>query len=150
MTTPLRELLRPSTTSLGPLRTAARIGLGVFLVGAGISHLTWSRSEFLAQVPPWFPVDSDIVVVVSGIMEIAIGSSLIALSKYRIAVGLIAAGFFIAIFPGNISQYVEKVNAFGLNSDTARAVRLLFQPVLVAWALGSTGAWGALKNLARK
>lgn len=34
-------------------------------------------------------------------------------------------------------------DAFGLTSDTARFVRLFFQPVLVAWALWSTGAWRA-------
>ena len=150
MSSPLRELLRPSTASLGPLRTVARIVLGVFLVVAGTSHLTWSRSEFFAQVPPWFPFDSDMVVVVSGLVEIAIGSSLIALSKYRIPVGIVAAAFFIAIFPGNVSQYTERVDAFGLNSDTARAVRLFFQPILVAWALVSTGASSALKRITRK
>lgn len=46
-----------------------------------------------------------------------------------------------AIFPGNVAQYVEGTDAFGLDSDRARLVRLFFQPLLVAWALWSTGAW---------
>ena len=37
-------------------------------------------------------------------------------------------------------------DAFGLDSDRARLVRLFFQPVLVAWALWSTGAWRAWRN----
>lgn len=150
MTTLLSDLLRPSTTSLGPLRTTARIVLGVFLLTAGVSHLTWSRSEFLAQVPSWVPGDPDFIVIASGIVEIALGLMLIALPKQRIPVGLVTAGFFVAIFPGNISQYVEGVDAFGLDSDRERAIRLLFQPVLIAWALASTGSWGTLKNLFRK
>jgi uncharacterized membrane protein len=100
----LQELLRPTPTALGPAQTVSRIVLGLFLGAAGIGHLSWSRSEFLAQVPPWFPVDHGVVVVVSGIVEIAIGLSLIAFPKYRVLVGLITAGFFVAIFPGNISQ----------------------------------------------
>lgn len=123
------------------LQTGARILLGIALAGAGLSHLTWSRAEFLAQVPGWVPVDADLVVVVSGLVEIALGAALILLARHRVLAGWCAAAFFVAIFPGNISQFVDGDDAFGLESDTARAVRLAFQPVLVAWALWSTGAW---------
>ncbi len=58
----------------------------------------------------------------------------------------IVAPFFVAIFPGNISQYVNGIEAFGLDSDTARLVRLFFQPLLVVWALWCTGAWKARKG----
>ena len=54
--------------------------------------------------------------------------------------------FFVAVFPGNISQYLTHTDAFGLDSDPARALRLVFQPVLVAWALWSTGAWQAWRR----
>ena len=40
--------------------------------------------------------------------------------------------------PGNIGQYTGHIDAFRLDTDTKRAVRLVFQPVLVAWALAST------------
>jgi len=46
----------------------------------------------------------------------------------------------VAVFPGNVAQYVEGVDAFGLDSDRARLVRLFFQPVLVLWALFA-GGW---------
>jgi uncharacterized membrane protein len=127
-------------------RTIGRIGLGAVLLFAGISHLTVAREEFRAQVPDWLPLDEDFVVLASGAVEIAIGGALVALPKQRVAVGLIAAAFFVAIFPGNISQLVTRTDAFGLNSDSSRAIRLLFQPVLVLWALWSTGAWRAVRE----
>ena len=115
--------------------------LGLFLLVAGIGHLTFGRVEFTAQVPDWLPVADDLVVVGSGVVELALGASLIALPRHRVIVGWLSAAFFVAIFPGNISQYVNQVDAFGLTSDGARAVRLIFQPLLVLWALWSTGAW---------
>ena len=127
-------------------RTIGRIGLGAALLFAGISHLTVAREEFRAQVPEWLPLDEDFVVLASGAVEIAIGGALVALPKQRVAVGLVAAAFFVAIFPGNISQLVTRTDAFGLNSDASRAIRLLFQPVLVLWALWSTGAWRAVRE----
>jgi len=123
-----------------------RLLLGAALLYAGISHLTFARTEFMAQVPSWLPLDGDLVVVLSGIVEILLGVSLIVLRRYRALVGWVAAIFFVVIFPGNISQYVNGIDAFGLNTDTARFVRLLFQPLLVLWALWSTGAWQAWRS----
>jgi uncharacterized membrane protein len=123
-----------------------RLLLGASLVYAGISHLTFARVAFLAQVPTWLPLDGDLVVVLSGIVEIILGVALIVLRRYRALVGWLTALFFILIFPGNISQYVNGIDSFGLNTDTARFVRLFFQPLLVLWALWSTGAWRAWRN----
>jgi uncharacterized membrane protein len=121
-------------------RGMSQIALGVFLLSAGASHLTVSRQEFQAQVPTWLPLDPDFVVISSGIVEILLGLALITLWPLRKRVGLVTALFFVAIFPGNINQLVNGIDAFGLNSDSARATRLLFQPVLVLWALWSTDA----------
>ena len=120
--------------------------LGLALAYAGVGHLTTSRVEFQAQVPSVFEDYADFVVLASGVVEIALGVGLIALWKYRVQIGWLAAGFFVAIFWGNISQYVNGVDAFGLDTDTKRLVRLFFQPVLVMWALLSTGAWRAWRN----
>jgi uncharacterized membrane protein len=122
-------------------RFILRVLLGLFLLLAGISHLSWSRAEFLAQVPPWLPMNPDLVVVLSGVVEILLGLSLIVLTKHQKTVGIVAALFFVAIFPGNISQYVNNIDAFGLDTDRARFIRLFFQPVLIVWALWSTGFW---------
>jgi uncharacterized membrane protein len=127
------------------LRTALQITLGAALTYAGITHLTTSRTEFQAQVPTILQSQADFVVIASGVVEILLGLSLILLIKYRTHIGWITAAFFIAIFPGNISQYINGTDAFGLNTDQARAIRLLFQPLLVIWALWSTGAWKSRK-----
>ena len=123
------------------VRRAPQIVLGAALAYAGIGHLTTSRLTFRAQVPTLFKDYADFVVLASGVVEIALGLSLILLWKYRVQIGWLVAIFFTAVFWGNISQYINKIDAFGLNSDRARFIRLLFQPLLVAWALLSTGAW---------
>ena len=123
-----------------------RIVLGSFMVFAGISHLTYARREFQAQVPDWLPVPPDVTVLASGLVEIALGAAMILVAKRRAAVGLLLAAFFVAIFPGNVAQWLGHRDAFGLNSDGARLVRLFFQPVLIAWALWSTGAWRILRR----
>ena len=128
------------------IRRGFQVLLGLALGYAGIGHLTNSRQEFQAQVPNLFKDYADFVVVASGVVEIVLGLALVGLWKYRVQVGWVVAAFFVAIFPGNISQYVNGVDAFGLDSDTSRLVRLFFQPLLVVWALWSTGAWQARKK----
>ena len=130
-------------------RTIGRLAFGAALLFAGATHLTVARKEFQAQVPEWLPIDDDIVVLGSGVAEITLGAALVALPKHRVPVGLAVAAFFIAIFPGNISQLVTHTDAFGLNDDRSRAIRLLFQPVLVLWALWGTAAWRDRRELKR-
>ena len=124
----------------------ARVALGIALGYAGFTHLTSSRLEFQAQVPNWVPFSADFVVLASGVVEILLGLALVFLVKYQVQVGWVVAVFFVAIFPGNISQYVNGIDAFGLDSDRARLIRLFFQPLLVLWALWATGAWRAVRR----
>lgn len=128
----------------------ARFLLGAALLFAGVGHLTFARTTFRAQVPMWVPADSDFVVVASGVVEILIGVSLILIGKRQPEVGIVTAIFFICVFPGNLSQYLTHTSAFGLNTDEARFIRLFFQPLLVAWALWSTGAWKQLMGVVSK
>jgi uncharacterized membrane protein len=128
------------------VRLIARLLLGGALIFAGIGHLTFARAEFQAQVPVWLPLDPDFVVVASGVVEIMLGVGIASVGVLVPWAGLAAALFFIAIFPGNINQYVEGISAFGLDTDEARLTRLFFQPVLVVWALWSTGALGYFRN----
>lgn len=123
------------------VRMLARLSLGAALMYAGIGHFSFSRIEFQAQVPTWLPFDPDFVVLASGVVEISLGLALVFLNRYRRYVGWATALFFLAIFPGNISQYINQVDAFGLDTDSARLTRLFFQPVLIFWALWSTQAW---------
>lgn len=121
-------------------QTAARVLLGSAMVGAGVLHLTTQREEFQAQVPSWFPLDEDLTVIGSGVVEIGLGAAFIVLPKQKRLIGGLLALFYVAIFPGNIAQYVEGVDAFGLDTDRARFIRLFFQPVLVLVALFG-GGW---------
>lgn len=124
-----------------------RILLSLFMIYAGFSHLTFNRIDFQAQVPDWVPLSKDLVVILSGIVEIALGLALLFLKNQRTTIGWALAIFFILVFPGNIAQYLDGKDAFGaLNSDRARLIRLFFQPVLIAWALWSSGAWKAWRN----
>jgi uncharacterized membrane protein len=129
---------RPDLPRSTPARTVGRVALASGLVFAGVSHLFWARREFRAQVPSWVPMDADAVVVGSGVVEIGLGGALLALPRERSHIGAIVAAFFFAIFPGNIAQWAERRNAFGLTTDRARLIRLFFQPLLVALAIWST------------
>jgi uncharacterized membrane protein len=126
------------------IKKLLQLTLGAFLTSAGISHLDSNRQEFLAQVPTYLPLDPDFVVVASGVVEIALGIALITttffLTQYRQMIGLLVGLFFILIFPGNINQYLNQIDAFGLDTDQKRLIRLFFQPLLVLWAIWSTGA----------
>jgi uncharacterized membrane protein len=138
------ETAAPPKTSL--IQTIFRILLGMTLLYTGTAHLTFSREEFIAQVPQWVPLSGDFIVVSSGIVELILGAALIFLGRFRIPLGWIVAAFFVVIFPGNIAQFLNRSDGFGMNTDQARFIRLFFQPVLVAWALWSTGAWQAWWN----
>lgn len=113
------------------------------MVLAGIGHLTFQREEFQAQVPRWLPSDPafmDFVVIASGVTEIALGLAMVFWTRHKVKVGIALAIFYVLIFPGNISQYTNGIDAFGLDTDRKRLIRLFFQPVLILWALWSTGA----------
>ena len=126
------------------LKTIFRILLAVFMIYAGYSHLTFNRIDFQAQVPDWIPMSKDLVVILSGIVEMALGLGLALWKNKRTNFGWALALFFVLIFPGNIAQYLDGKDAFGaLDSDRARLIRLFFQPVLIAWAFWSSGAWKA-------
>ncbi|GIM92891.1 DoxX family protein [Paractinoplanes toevensis] len=122
------------------LRALGQAALGGVLLTAGTGHLTTQRQEFQAQVPSWFPVEPDKVVVVSGFAELALGAALLATWRQpaRGLLGKAVAGFFVGVFPGNIAQFLERKDGFGLDTDRKRALRLLGQPALVAWALAAT------------
>ena len=128
------------------LKLAARLFLGGCLVYAGLSHLLWARIDFLAQVPPWLPLDPSIVVLLSGIVEIVIGLCVLVLQKQRALVGWVVAAFLVAVFPGNIAQWMYHRDAFHMHTDHDRLVRLFIQPVFITYVLWSTDAWAAYRN----
>ncbi|WP_433835558.1 DoxX family protein [Flavobacterium anhuiense] len=126
------------------LQNGIRIFLGLFMITAAIGHFTFQRTDFQAQVPNWVPMDKDLVVILSGIVEIILGLAMVFLTQYKVKVGITLAIFYVLVFPGNIAQYLNGTSAFGLGTDQARLIRLFFQPVLIFLALWSTGALAAL------
>ncbi|MCC2030803.1 DoxX family protein [Microbacterium allomyrinae] len=131
-----------STSAVRVTRDVARWVLGVLLLVAGLSHLTWGRRGYRIVVPDWatrlLRTDKDMIVVASGAVEVALAGALVVLPADRTRIGWIVAAFFVAVFPGNVHQWRTGRPAPMLRTDRARFVRLLLQPVLVLWALWST------------
>jgi uncharacterized membrane protein len=126
------------------IQNIVRITLGLFMVGAAIGHFSFARADFQAQVPDWVPMDKDTVVLLSGIPELLLGLALIFWTKYNVYIGIVLAIFYVLVFPGNLAQYTEGRDGFGLDTDQKRFIRLLFQPVLILVTLWCTGALKAL------
>ena len=114
---------------MGVVRAVARVLLGAALVFAGVSHLTFARTAFYAQIPPWLPLNAEFVIAASGVVEIVLGLALVVLPRWRVPLGWLTAALFVVVFPGNVSQYLTHSDAFGLDSDRSRAIRLAFQPL---------------------
>lgn len=130
------------------LQNVARGVLASFMIVAGTGHLTFARREFQAQVPDFVPLDKDTTVLASGVVEIGLGLALLLLKgRNRVLMGIGLAAFYAAVFPGNVHQYTHHISAFGLDTDEKRFARLFFQPMLMGWALWSTGALDASKSL---
>lgn len=121
-------------------RSALRWLLAAFMLFAGAAHLVASDA-FMGQVPRWLPVRTPIVWV-SGVIEIGFALALVLVSgARRRQVGWALAVFFVLVFPGNLYQAIAGTDAFGLDTAVERWGRLMFQPLLIALALWSTGAW---------
>ncbi|WP_339837319.1 hypothetical protein [uncultured Flavobacterium sp.] len=136
-----------NNTSTSLTQDIFRVILALSMIFAGISHLTFFRIDFQAQVPNWVPMSKDLVVILSGIVEITLGLAVLFWKNQRITIGWTLAVFFVLVFPGNLAQYLNGTDAFGsLDSDNARLIRLFFQPVLIVWILWSSGAWQSWRN----
>ena len=123
-------------------RTIACGLLALLLLAAGVSHLSSGRRGYRVVVPPWatrmLRLDADAIIIASGVVELMLGSALVVLPRERRRVGAAIAAFFVAVFPGNVHQWQTGRPAPLMRTDRARFIRLLLQPLLVAWALWST------------
>jgi len=138
-------MVKENKTSL--IQNIFRVLLAVFMIYAGLSHLSFNRIEFQTQVPDWVPMSKDLVLILSGIVEMILGLALLFWKNERAKIGWALAIFFVLIFPGNLAQYLDGKDSFGaLDSDRARLIRLFFQPILIIWALWSSGAWKVWRN----
>lgn len=128
------------------IQNVMRMILGFLMIFAAFGHFTFQRTDFQAQVPDWIPLNKDLVVILSGVFEIVLGLGMVFWANQKLKIGIALAALFLLIFPGNIAQYLNGTDAFGLNSDQARLIRLFFQPLLIIWALWSTGAFRYLRE----
>ena len=119
------------------IQNVFRVLLGLFMLMAGIGHLSFQREAFQAQVPDWIPLSKDLIIILSGIVEIGFGLAMLFFTRMKVQVGIALALFYIAVFPGNIAQYRNSIDAFGLDTDQKRFIRLFFQPVLMIWHCGA-------------
>lgn len=136
--------MRAIKTSL--IQNVMRMVLGFVMIFAAFGHFTFQRIDFQAQVPDWMPLNKDLVVILSGLVEVLLGLGMVFWTKQKLRIGVALATFFLLIFPGNIAQYLNGTDAFGLNSDQARLIRLFFQPLLIIWALWCTGVFRYLRD----
>ena len=140
------------TIKTNTFQNSIRILLGLIMIYVGIGHLTFLQIDFQAQVPTWLTKQTkliDLIIITSGIIEIILGILMVVGGKLKVKTGISLAIFYVLIFPGNINQYVNEIDAFNLNTDTSRFIRLLFQPILVLLALFSSGGLWFLKNRKR-
>ena len=123
------------------LRSPLRWLLAAFMLFAGGAHLV-SSDSFMGQLPGWLPARTPIVLA-SGVIEIGFGLALVLTTgARRRRVGLALAVFFVLVFPGNLYQAIAGTDAFGLDTPAKRWGRLVVQPLLIVWALWSTGPAG--------
>ena len=130
----------PASPPLG--QQIARWVAGAGMTVAGVSHLTFARKGFQAQVPNWAKtdwLDTDDIVLVSGAVEIALGLGLLILPKERRRMAALTTVVLVAVFPGNIAQYVHHRDGLGLDTDRKRLVRLFTEPLMWATALHAGG-----------
>jgi uncharacterized membrane protein len=117
------------------MRVLGRWVLAGFLAFAGVAHFV-TTDTFLLLIPPWMPAGTAIVWI-TGALEVGFAIALVVgragTQRHRVGWGL--AAFLVVVFAGNVYQAVAGVDVFGLDTDAERWGRLVFQPVLIAWAL---------------
>ncbi len=117
-------------------RTHARRGLAAAMVVAGVAHLV-QPDPFLAHLPAWVPA-AELIVAVTGVIEILFGVVLVGPSRHRRTVGHLLAAYLVAVFPANVYVAVADVAVDGQPGGPYPWLRLPIQALLVAIAIWST------------
>jgi uncharacterized membrane protein len=130
------------------LRQAARIGMAIAMVVAGITHLV-RPLPFLQHLPAWVPA-AELLIFVTGIAEVVLGLALLLPQPWRWRAGIVLAAYLVAVFPANVYVAVAGVDVDGQPDGIYAWLRLPLQVLFVAWALWSTrpDSGGALRHRA--
>jgi uncharacterized membrane protein len=118
-------------------RAAMRWVLAAFYAAAGVAHL-YAPDQLLAITPSWVPFAPQ-VVFVTGLCELA-GAAALVTKPLRRAAGFALAAYAICVWPANFKHAIDGIDLPHISSSWLyHGPRLLFQPVLVWWALYSAG-----------
>ena len=110
-----------------------RLFMSAFYPVAGVLHLV-APAGFLLIVPNFVPWP-ETAVLITGVLEIAGAAGLLTM-RFRRAAGIGLAAYAICVFPANIYHALYSIPVNGLPmSWWYHGPRLVFQPVLVWWAL---------------
>jgi uncharacterized membrane protein len=120
---------------LADWHTDARCAMALFFVIAGLSHFGPARAEFVGMVPPWVPVNHDVTIVVTGVLELCGGIGLLVPATTRVA-GIALALFLVAVFPANMYAAEHHLRIFG-REHPALLPRTIDQIVLLALVIWS-------------
>ena len=119
---------------LEAIRTALRWLLGAAYLIAGIAHVA-SPSGFLKITPGWVPYPAT-VILLTGLCEIAGASALAFIPPLRRAAAIGLALYAVCVFPANVNHAMHDIAIGGTHlSWWYHGPRLLFQPVIIWWAL---------------
>ena len=114
-------------------RTIFRLVLALSYFAVGIAHLI-SPSGFIKITPDWVPFPA-YVIAITGVCEIA-GAVALMTRGFRRMAGIALALYALCVFPANIKHALENIAIDGTHlSWWYHGPRLLFQPVLIWWAL---------------
>jgi uncharacterized membrane protein len=118
-------------------RAAMRWILAAFYVAAGVGHL-WAPDKLLAITPSWVPFATQIILV-TGICEIA-GAVALVTKPLRWWAGIALALYALCVWPANIKHAIDGIDLPPIpNSWFYHGPRLALQPVIIWWALYSSG-----------
>jgi uncharacterized membrane protein len=120
------------------VRTALRFLLALIYLLAGLAHLR-VPAGFVQITPAWVPVP-ELVVLLTGLCEIAGAVALAFIPHLRRAAGIALAAYAVFVFPANINHALNDIAIGGVDlSWWYHGPRLLLQPVAVWWALWASG-----------
>lgn len=118
-------------------RAAMRWVLAAFYAAAGVAHLVVPE-KLLAITPSWVPFPSQ-VIFITGICEI-LGAVALVTRPLRWWAGIAFALYAVCVWPANFKHAIEGIDLPYIASNWLyHGPRLVFQPVLVWWALYCSG-----------
>jgi uncharacterized membrane protein len=119
------------------LRAVMRWILAVFYVAAGIAHLV-VPDKLLAITPSWVPFAPQ-VILITGLCELA-GAAALVTKPLRHWAGFALALYAFSVWPANFKHAIDGIDLPNIPSSWLyHGPRLVFQPVLIWWALFSAG-----------